>query len=281
MDIDFRKLQDMERKDKEKEHTLHTVTPGKTTDSNIIWNPYAKSHAPINQDNSSENDPQTVTPLFSFSSSDYNHLYQSRFISFDDTSDTAKLNAIIKKHPELAAISALFKSQHNAYATLITALGTKTLDFTTMIENKKRMYNKMKEGFLPSSIRIKCHLTTSEDYRQDEIFLLLKKQQDQNITDFHQKALEVFKNWHDRLINLIIKDRLIYLLAKGTAVLSRMITYFQQCINPKVSWPSVTNLNSNEKEATQKNFNIILLQTLHFSAHYRYLSSSTISRNIY
>jgi hypothetical protein len=252
MDIDFRKLEDMERKSKENERTLRTVTPGKTTDPNAIWNPYKKSYASTNQDHSPENVQQKFTPLFSFSSSDHNHLYQSRFISSDDTLDTAKLNPIIKKHPELAAISALFKSQHNAYATIITELGIKTLDFTTMIETKKRMFNKMKDGFLPSSIRIKCHLTTSEDYRQDETFLLLKRQQDQNVTEFHQKSLEVFKSWHDKLINLLIKDRLIYLLVKGTAVLSRMINYFQHCINPKVNWLSASNTNSDERESTQK-----------------------------
>ena len=34
-------------------------------------------------------------------------------------------------------IHTLFKSQHNAYTTLITELGTKTLESTTTIENKK------------------------------------------------------------------------------------------------------------------------------------------------
>jgi hypothetical protein len=30
----------IEHREKEKEHTFHTVTPGKASDSNVIWNPY-------------------------------------------------------------------------------------------------------------------------------------------------------------------------------------------------------------------------------------------------
>jgi hypothetical protein len=265
-DIDFHKLQNMELKGKEKEQILHTITPGKTSDSNSIWNPYTKSYASINQENTSGKSPKAVKPLFSWSSTEINHLHNSRFISPEDTLDPANLNIIVKKYPDLATISALFQSQHNAYASLITELGIKTLDLTTMLENKKRMYHKMKDGFLPRSIRIKCQLTTSEDYRQDETFLQLQKLQDQHVAEFHENALDVFTKWHDRLINLINKDRLIYFLAKGTAILSRMIVFFQHCTNFKINWPSVTDTDICNKEYRQKILTLFLFK-LYTSKH--------------
>jgi hypothetical protein len=80
----------------------------------------------------------------------------------------------------------------------------------------------------------------------------LRKLQDKHVAEFHEKALEVFTKWHDRLINLIIKDRLIYFLAKGTVIMSRMIAFFQHCTNIKINWPSVTDVNLNDKEYRQK-----------------------------
>jgi hypothetical protein len=124
----------------------------------------------------------------------------------------------------------------------------------------------MKDGFLPRSIRIKCQLTTSEDYRQDETFLQLQKLQDQHVAEFHENALDVFTKWHDRLINLINKDRLIYFLAKGTAILSRMIVFFQHCTNFKINWPSVTDTDICNKEYRQKILTLFLFK-LYTSKH--------------
>jgi hypothetical protein len=164
----------------------------------------------------------------------------------------------VKLTPELELLRPLILSQHEAFTEPIKELGHINLILTKIIEQKKASFNLLKNhNKIPRSLRIKCELTTSESYTDNEDFLLAKEELQNIVADFTKKGTKVITDWAEKNIKLLITDRCVSLLTKTIQILDDLVSFFQEVIGT----PNFLSLPS------PKCINLFLLK-LYFSNEY-------------
>jgi hypothetical protein len=121
-----------------------------------------------------------------------------------------------------------------------------SLVLTKIIEKKKESFNLLKNhNRIPRSLRLKCELTTSEKYSEDEDFLNAKEELQKIVQDFIQKGTNVITNWAERNIELLVIDRCASLLTKALQILDDLSSFFLEAIGTPCfpSLPSIKCIN--------------------------------------
>jgi len=130
-------------------------------------------------------------------------IYSSPFL----TNEFKPLTENINLTQELEPLRSLILSQHEVFTEPIKDLGSTNLFLTKIIEKKKNSYNQIKNhNKTPRSLRIKCELTTSPSYTNDEDFLKYKEELQTIITDCIKKGTNIMSNWAEKNIKLLTLD---------------------------------------------------------------------------
>jgi len=153
--------------------------------------------------------------------------------------------ATIILSPELEPLRQLIMSQHEAFSVNIKELGEITISSTSAIDSKVNSYKQLKfHNKIPRSLRIKCKLTTSPDFSNDEIFLSLKEELDNIVSTFTSNGTKVMTNWAERNIKLLQLQRCTHLFHKILPILECLTAFHLEVIG-KPNWPSTVNNNKN------------------------------------
>jgi len=140
--------------------------------------------------------------------------------------------------PELETLRTVILSQHNALAPHIQELGNICLHFTKLIENKKESSTKLHQGNrIPRSLRVKCELSTLQDYENNPDFLKLKQTLQNIVSNFTTQGLEVMKEWSFNNIKLLVKNRCLNILKKALSILDGLQSYWTDIFHP-IDWPN-------------------------------------------
>jgi len=137
-------------------------------------------------------------------------------------------------------------SQHEVFIEPIKELSHTSLVLTKIIEKKKESFNLLKNhNRIPRSLRLKCELTTSEKYSEDEGFLQAKEELQKIVQDFIQKGTSVITSWAERNIELLVIDRCASLLTKALQILDDLSSFFLEAIGTPCfpSLPSIKCIN--------------------------------------
>jgi hypothetical protein len=120
------------------------------------------------------------------------HIYNSPYLKkeFKPTVNSFELP------PELKLLQPLILSQHEAFSTSIKDLGNITLILSKIIEKKKESYSSLKnDKKIPRSLRIKCELTASPYYENDQDFLRLKEKLKDTVQTFMKEGTDIIAEW--------------------------------------------------------------------------------------
>jgi len=133
--------------------------------------------------------------------------------------------------PELEPLRKLIMSQHKVFADWIKELGHISLSLSKIIEKKKESVNELKKDKkIPRSLRIKCELTSSPDFANDEGFLQLREELQDTVTEFIKKGTGIMIGWAERNLELLIQQRCFKILKKGLQILDGLISFYSEAI---------------------------------------------------
>jgi hypothetical protein len=132
---------------------------------------------------------------------------------------------------ELEPLRKLIMSQHKVFADWIKELGHISLSLSKVIEKKKESVNELKKDKkIPRSLRIKCELTSSPDFANDEGFLQFKEELQDTVTEFVKKGTNIMIGWAERNLTLLIQQRCFKILKKGLQILDGLISFYSEGI---------------------------------------------------
>jgi hypothetical protein len=166
-----------------------------------------------------------------------NKLHHSNFI--DDT---------LKPHPEssielpsdLALLRPLIMSQPKAFTPYLTELGNINLTMSKLIEKKKDSFKSLTlHGKIPRSLRLKCELSTNQEYSTHPTFVRLKEDLHSAVQEFIATGTKIMIDWAETNINLLQQDRCHKILKKALKILGGLTSYYSEVIYTPL-WPSVT-----------------------------------------
>jgi hypothetical protein len=141
--------------------------------------------------------------------------------------------------PELEPLKPLIASQHTVFLQPIKDLGQISITLTKLIEKKADSLHQLKHNNkIPRSLRIKCALTTSPAFMDNEDFLRLKENLNDEVSLFIKKGTNIMTEWATINIQLLKMDRCYSILTKALLILDGLITYNTEVIGMP-SWPSV------------------------------------------
>jgi hypothetical protein len=140
---------------------------------------------------------------------------------------------------ELEPLKPLILSQHEVFSQPIKDLGNINLVLSKIIEKKKESFNHLKNGTrIPRSLRIKCELTTSPSYANNEDFLELKESLQTAVAKFVQEGTKVMSAWANTNIQLLIHDRCTDIHKKALHILDSLTSFYTEILGTP-SWPSL------------------------------------------
>jgi hypothetical protein len=154
-------------------------------------------------------------------------IYSSPFLAeeFKPSADTLNLP------PELELLRPVILSQHEVFIQPIKELGNINLFLTKIIEKKKESLHQLKNNNkIPRSLRIKCELTTSELYTDNEEFIQAKEELHEIISSCIKNGTRVMINWAETNIKLLTIDRCASILEKAIPILDDLISFFAEII---------------------------------------------------
>ena len=141
--------------------------------------------------------------------------------------------------PELKLLQPLILSQHEAFSTSIKDLGNITLILSKIIEKKKESYSSLNnDKKIPRSLRIKCELTASPYYENDQDFLRLKEKLKDTVQTFMKEGTDIIAEWALININKLIHDRCHDILAKAINILKGLTSFYLE-ITGIPNWKSI------------------------------------------
>ena len=169
-------------------------------------------------------------------------IYSSPFFSEDFKPSTEDLTLTAEQE----LLRPLILSQLEVLTEPIKELGNISLILTKIIEKKKESFNLLKNrNRIPRSLRLKCELTTSESYTENEDFLQAKAELQGIVADFIKKGTNVITSWAEKNINLLIMDRCNSILIKALQMLDDLSSFFLETIGTPhfLSLPSIKCIN--------------------------------------
>jgi len=133
--------------------------------------------------------------------------------------------------PELEPIRKLIMSQHKVFADWIKELGHISLSLSKTIEKKKESLIELKKDKkIPRSLRIKCELTSSPEFANDQSFLKFKEDLQNTVTDFIKKGTGIMIGWAERNLTLLVQNRCFKILKKALQLLDGLISFYSEAI---------------------------------------------------
>ncbi len=148
-------------------------------------------------------------------------------------------NATLEISQELELLKPLILSQHEVFTQLIKDLGNINLVLSKIIEKKKESFNHLQNGTrIPRSLCIKCELTTSPSYSNNQDFLELKEALQEIVAKFVQEGAKIMLTWASKNLQLLIHNRCTNILEKALQILDGL-TFFYLEIFGTPSWPSL------------------------------------------
>ncbi len=140
---------------------------------------------------------------------------------------------------ELEPLKPLILSQHEVFSQPIKDLGNINLVLSQIIEKKKESFSHLKNGTrIPRSLRIKCELTTSPSYANNQDFLELRESLQNAVVNFVQEGTKVMSAWANKNIQLLIHDRCADILKSALHILDGLTSFYTEIIGTP-SWPSL------------------------------------------
>jgi hypothetical protein len=110
---------------------------------------------------------------------------------------------------------------------------------TKTLEQKKESHkNLQKENKIPRSLRIKCELTTSPSYTNHPVFLKLKTELQQEVSNFITRGSKIMTDWANENVKLLNYDRCSNILKKALIILDGLTSFHLDVIGTP-QWPSV------------------------------------------
>jgi hypothetical protein len=145
----------------------------------------------------------------------------------------------VELSPELESLKPLIASQHKAFLQPIKDLGYTCLTITKLIEKKKDSLHQLQNNDkIPRSLRLKCTLTTSPAYKDNDVFLQQKEKLKNEVNLFIKKGTEIMTDWAVTNIQLLEVDRCLNSFIKALQILDGITSYVTEIIGTP-SWPSV------------------------------------------
>jgi len=142
----------------------------------------------------------------------------------------------------LELLRPLILSQHEAFTQSIIDLGTTNLFLSEIIEKKTESLKQIKyNNKIPTSLRIKCGLTTSPSYTGNTDFLRLKDDLQEVVSTFVKKGTEIMTDWAEKKIQLLKKDRCTTIISKALLLLDGLSSFFLEVIGTP-HFPSLPNI---------------------------------------
>jgi hypothetical protein len=129
-------------------------------------------------------------------------------------------------------------SQHEVFTQPIKDLGYINLTLTKLIEHKKDSLLKLKNSKIPRSLQLKCELTTSPAYQNNQDFITLKDKLQQKVTTFIQEGSAIMTDWAEINISLLKMDRCYDILTKALLILDGLTSFHMEILGTTI-WPSV------------------------------------------
>ncbi len=169
-------------------------------------------------------------------------IYSSPFLTEEFKPSTEDL----KLSPDLELLRPLILSQHEVFTEPIKELGNINLFLTKIIEKKKESLHQLKHNNkIPRSLRIKCELTTSEFYTDNEEFIQAKEELQEIIANCIKNGTKVMTKWAETNIKLLTLDRCSSILKKAIPILDDLISFFAEIIGMPnfISLPSDKCMN--------------------------------------
>jgi len=157
----------------------------------------------------------------------FSKIYSSPFLE----KEYKPLATAINLAPELELLKPLIMSQHEVFTQSIIELGNTNLYLSDIIEKKKESLKQIKyNNKIPRSLRIKCGLTTSPAYSNNNDFLRLKDELQEAVNCFIKTGTKVMTEWAELNTQLLIKDRCTSILEKALTILDGLSSFFTEVI---------------------------------------------------
>jgi hypothetical protein len=161
-------------------------------------------------------------------------IYTSPFLHNDFKLSEESLNL----PPELESLQSLILSQHEAFLQSIKNLGLSNLNMTKILNNKKKSLQLIqKEKKIPRSLRIKCELTTSPSYTNNPVFIKLKTELQQKVSNFISDGSRIVTEWANMHVQLLITDRCSTILKTALEILDGLTSFYTDIMGTP-PWPS-------------------------------------------
>jgi hypothetical protein len=184
-----------------------------------IITPQTKGHT------TAEDDPKNPSSILVKQHPNHNikKIYSSPFLESDYKPRIQAINLA----PELELLKPLIMSQHEVFMQAIIELGSTTLYLSDIIDKKKESVNQIKNNNkIPRSLRIKCGLTTSPSYANNDDFLRLKDKLQEAVTCFTKTGTDNMTEWAEINIQLLKRDRCSSILSKALVILDGLSSFF-------------------------------------------------------
>jgi hypothetical protein len=140
---------------------------------------------------------------------------------------------------ELKSLQPLILLQHEAFSTSIKDLGNITLILSKIIEKKKESYSSLKnDKNIPRSLRMKCELTASPYYENNQDFLTLKEKLKDKVKAFMKEDTDIIIEWAHINIKKLIHDHCHDILAKALNILKGLTSFYSE-ITGIPNWKSI------------------------------------------
>jgi len=173
--------------------------------------------------------PKTINPM----------IYDSAFLN---KKFKPKPNELLLE-PEIEPLRPLILSQHEAFTQTIKDLGITSIMLTKIIENKKESCLQLTENNkTPRSLRLKCALTTSPSYADNQEFLRLREKLHDKTEAYIKEGTAIMAEWATINIQLLSEDRCHDTLIKALKILEGLVSYSADIIGTP-NWPSTKNDN--------------------------------------
>jgi hypothetical protein len=161
-------------------------------------------------------------------------------------SDSKPTNTEAIKLPlELESLKQIISSQPKVLTPYLIELGNITLTHSKQIERKRDSFTLLANNKkIPRSLRIKCELSTSHLYIKDPIYIQLKEELQNAVSDFIMKGTKIMTEWAKHNIELLILDRCLSFFNKALQIFDGLVSYnTETSLVPKWSLPSPRHLN--------------------------------------
>jgi hypothetical protein len=135
--------------------------------------------------------------------------------------------------PDLESLKHFITSQPKVLAPYIIELGNISLTHSKQIERKRDSFTLLTNNKkIPRSLRIKCELATSPLYTKDPIYISLRDELRNTVSEFIHKGTRIMTEWSKHNIELLTLERCSAFFYKALQIFDGMIAYNKEILTP-------------------------------------------------